>query len=171
MTKFKCDPRFVVRKLNYHGIDVHIASKSFLGSLWGHGSLRTASIASEVKFDLRFETSNLIYPGTMCMLLQTVILVASVAVGASDRPRRPHVTSYFNSVTPITYVGYNFLACKCFHELIERRRRRRRRRPKRNHWSVCFTAGYSLDSRVAVAEFMEDALKIIESCEVSVQLF
>ena len=30
-SKFKCDQRFVVRSLNYHCIDVHIASNSFFG--------------------------------------------------------------------------------------------------------------------------------------------
>ena len=29
---------------------------------WGHGNLMTTSKASEIKFDLRFEISNLIYP-------------------------------------------------------------------------------------------------------------
>ena len=32
------------------------------GGPWGHGSLQTASEATEVRFDLRFNTSNLNYP-------------------------------------------------------------------------------------------------------------
>ena len=63
-SKVRYDLRFEISNLNYHGIDVHIASNSFLGSLWGHGGLQTASIASEVKFYLRFEISNLTYPGS-----------------------------------------------------------------------------------------------------------
>ena len=34
-----------------------------MGSLSGHGDLQMDSVAFEVKFDLRFETSNLNYPG------------------------------------------------------------------------------------------------------------
>ena len=33
------------------------------GGLWGHGDLETASMASDVNFNLRFEISNLNYPG------------------------------------------------------------------------------------------------------------
>ena len=62
-SKVKLDLRFEISNLSYHGIDVHIASNSYLGGLWGHGSLQTASLAPEVKFDLKFEISNLIYPG------------------------------------------------------------------------------------------------------------
>ena len=49
--------------LHYLGIYVHIAYKSHFGGFWGHGSLKMASMASEFKFDLRFEVSNLNYPG------------------------------------------------------------------------------------------------------------
>ena len=49
--------------LHYLGIYVHIASNSHFGGLWGHGSLKTASMASDVKFELRFEVSIFNYHG------------------------------------------------------------------------------------------------------------
>ena len=49
--------------LYYLEIYVHIAYNSHFGGLLGHGGLKMASMASEFKFDLRFEISNLNYPG------------------------------------------------------------------------------------------------------------
>ena len=39
-----------------------MTSNIHLGGLEGHGGLQMASFISEVKFDLRFETSSLKYP-------------------------------------------------------------------------------------------------------------
>ena len=42
---------------------MHVAFNNHFGGLWGHGNLQTASMASDINFDLRFEISNLHYPG------------------------------------------------------------------------------------------------------------
>ena len=47
---------------NRLSIYVFITYTIHLGGLGGHGGLQMASIISEVKFDLRFATSNLKYP-------------------------------------------------------------------------------------------------------------
>ena len=52
----------ILYDFNYFGICVQIAYNSYLSGLWGHDGLQTASMASEVKFDLRFEISDLNYP-------------------------------------------------------------------------------------------------------------
>ena len=49
---------------NYFDICIQIAFYSHLSGLWGHDSLRTASMVSELKFDLTFKISELNYPGT-----------------------------------------------------------------------------------------------------------
>ena len=50
-------------EFDYFGISVNIACNTHLCGLWGHDSLQMASMAWEVKFDLRFEICNLNYPG------------------------------------------------------------------------------------------------------------
>ena len=54
--------------------------------------------------DLRFDFINLDYPGILCILPLTAILVASEAIAASKQHPRSDLTSKFNSVTSITYV-------------------------------------------------------------------
>ena len=49
---------FLLRYLYYW-----LAQNSNSGDLWGHGNLQTASEASEVASDLKFDISNLNYPG------------------------------------------------------------------------------------------------------------
>ena len=51
----------MLQDFNYFGIDVHIAYNSHLGAIWHCDGLQMASMASEVKFDQRFEISNLNY--------------------------------------------------------------------------------------------------------------
>ena len=56
----------MLHDFNYFGINVyiaHIAYNSHWDGIWGHDGLQTASMASKVKFDLRFEISNLNYHG------------------------------------------------------------------------------------------------------------
>ena len=47
----------------YCGIFFLFAKNSYLGGLWGHGGLQTASVALEVTLDIMFDTINLNYPG------------------------------------------------------------------------------------------------------------
>ena len=72
------------------------------GSLWGHHSLKTAS---EVKSDLGFQISDpdylLIY--VLINYMVWTLLAASEVTIAFKQPRRSNLTSYFKSVTPITY--------------------------------------------------------------------
>ena len=68
----------------------------------GHNSLGGLQTAPEVQFDLKFETSNLDYPGINGDI---AIFVVSEAVAASKWPRRSHLTSELNLVTSITYVA------------------------------------------------------------------
>ena len=46
-------------EFDYFGINVYIACNTHLSGLWGHDSLQMALMAWEVKFDLRFEISNI----------------------------------------------------------------------------------------------------------------
>ena len=64
-------------------IYVYIAYHSYLGGLWGPDSLH---MASKVKFNLRFEISNLNYPIISAhMFLLTAVLVASEATKMAVR--------------------------------------------------------------------------------------
>ena len=56
-------------------------------------TILVASMASEFKFDLRFEISNLNYLVSLCMLPLTALLEASEAMAASKQPQRSHLTS------------------------------------------------------------------------------
>ena len=53
----------MLHDFNYFGTNVYIAYNSHLNGIWGHYGLPTASMASKVKYDPRFETSNLNYHG------------------------------------------------------------------------------------------------------------
>ena len=73
------------------------------GSLRGHHSLQ---IASEVKSNLRFETSdpNYLLIHVHIAYMEWALLAASKATTASKQPQRSNLTSDFKSVTSITYV-------------------------------------------------------------------
>ena len=66
-----------------------------------HGGVK---MASEVKFYLRLEISNLNYPVSMCMLPPMAIYMASEAMMVSKQPQRSHLASELSSVTSITQV-------------------------------------------------------------------
>ena len=53
-------------------------------------------VVLEANFDLKFEISNLNYPG---LYVYIVLLVASEVMAASKWPWRSHLTSDLNSVT------------------------------------------------------------------------
>ena len=57
-------------------------------------------IVSQANFVLKFEISNLNYPGLYVCI---AILVASEAMAASTWPWRSHLTSELNSVTSINH--------------------------------------------------------------------
>ena len=77
-------------------------SSSNSGDLNSLGGLETSS---EVQFDLRFETSNLDYPGINVHIASNNHFIPSEAMAASKRPRRSHLTSELNSVTSTTLVS------------------------------------------------------------------
>ena len=74
----------------------------FFGGLCGHGGHQPASMTPEFKYDLRFETCNLAYPGNY---VHFAILVASGAMAASQWGQRSHLATKLNSRTSISYVA------------------------------------------------------------------
>ena len=82
------------------------------GSLRGHYSLQTAS---EVKSDLRFEISD---PNYLLIHVHIAYMVWTLfgsleVTTASKQPQRSSLTSYFKSVTSITYVAMSLDALTC----------------------------------------------------------
>ena len=82
----KFDPRIAISKLNYSGVDVHVASNSQMASEamtaskqlhWPHNSNLTS--------DLKSASSNTLV--SLCMLPLTAILMTSEAMAASKQPR------------------------------------------------------------------------------------
>ena len=96
-SKAQFDQRFETGNLDYFGIYMHIASNSHFDCLC---SLQTAL---KVTSDLGVELCDLKYPVIHVHI--ALILVASEAMAAFKRPRRLHLTSKLNSVTPITHVS------------------------------------------------------------------
>ena len=79
-------------------------SDSVISGLWGHCSLQTTS---EIKYDLRFEISDLNYLLILVHIAYVVwtLSTASEATTASKHPRRSDMTSDLNSVTSITCIS------------------------------------------------------------------
>ena len=73
-------------------------------SIRGHYSLQTAS---KKKSYLRFENSDPNYPLIHFHIayMEWTLLAASEVTTAAQQPRRSSLTSYFKSVTSITYVA------------------------------------------------------------------
>ena len=85
-------------------------------------------MASKVKFNLRFEISNLNYPSISAhVFLLTAVLVASEAVAASNRPQRSQMTSEVANDLIFELSDFNYpcchasVGCVCFYEMIKRR--------------------------------------------------
>ena len=116
---------------------MHIAYNSFLGGLWGHSSLQTPSIASEGKFDLRFEIRNCIYPGIHVHVASYSHFGGLWGCGGLQMTLEAPYDLRFELDDLNILCWHVFLASKGFSELILRRRRR----PKRTCWPACFAAG------------------------------
>ena len=78
------------------------------GGLGGRYGLQTAS---EVRYALRFEISDLIYLHILVHIAYMVwsLLTASEATTASKQPWRSDLTSDLKSVTPNTYISIGIL--------------------------------------------------------------
>ena len=113
---------------------MHIASNSFLDSLWGHVGLQTAFLASEVKFDLRFEISNLIYPGIRVHVASNVHFGGLWGCDSLQMTSEDTYDLIFELIDPNYLCWHVFLACKCYQIQFDRR-------PKMTHWPACFAAG------------------------------
>ena len=106
---------------------MHVASNSHFGGLWGHGSLKTASMASEVKFELRFEVSIFNYPGIYVHIASNCHFDGFW--GYSDLQTASEAASDLT----IELSDLNNLCChaslasKCFHEMIKTDVRQRQR--------------------------------------------
>ena len=53
----------MLHDINYFGINVYIAYNNHLNAVRVHDCLQNTKTSSMVKYDLRFEISNLNYPG------------------------------------------------------------------------------------------------------------
>ena len=104
---------FLLRYLYYW-----LAQNSNSGDLWGHGNLQTASEASEVASDLKFDISNLNYPGIHVHI--TYNSHFGGLWGHSGLNMTSEVTSDLKfELSDLNYpCSSAFLAPKCFFELI-----------------------------------------------------
>ena len=74
-------------------------------------------MASEIKFDLRFEMTSITLV-TMCMLLLTALLVTSEVKAASKQPQRSNLASKTDSLSSFTYVGMSLWPLKTTASLL-----------------------------------------------------
>ena len=59
-------------------------TNSILDGLWGHGGLQTASLTSEIEFDISFEIRNSHYPDIHVHVTHAILEASEVIIGPND---------------------------------------------------------------------------------------
>ena len=77
ISDFKFDFIFEISHLNDPDINMHIGSRNHFDGL------QTASVTSDILFDIKFVIRNPSYPEIICILALTATLVASEAMATS----------------------------------------------------------------------------------------